>query len=120
MIAGVVVCGNTGSVEAALGESEAKAAALASTGVGITVEIVSSGIGCSRLTDSMGSSFNSVTPGDAISASSDLSESSSSYDGDSFAPPKASLTSCVGHLISSTLSGISAAACGTTAAVTSV
>jgi len=41
MIAGVVVCENTGSAEAALGgESEGSIAALASTGVGITVETV--------------------------------------------------------------------------------
>jgi len=41
MIAGVVVCGTIGSAEAALGgESEGNVAALASTGVGITVETV--------------------------------------------------------------------------------
>ena len=41
MIAGVVVCENTGSGEAALGgESEGSIAALASTGVEIAVEAV--------------------------------------------------------------------------------
>src|SRR5882724_580165 len=120
MIAGVVVCGNTGSAEAALGGSEGKAAALASTGVGITVETVWSGTGCSRLTDSTGSSVNAVTAGNAISTSCGLSAGSSSNDEVSFSPSNASLASCVGNVISSMLSGIAAAACGAIAAVTSV
>src|SRR5215475_6753017 len=40
MIAGVVVCGGTGSAEAGLDESGGNVAALASTGVGTTVETV--------------------------------------------------------------------------------
>ena len=120
MIAGVVVCGNTGSAEAALGGSEAKVAALASTGVGMTVETVSSGTDCSRLTDSTGSSVNAVAAGNAISASCGLSAGSSSNGEVSSAPSNASLASCVGHVISSMLSGIAVAACGAIAAVTSV
>src|SRR5438874_13050710 len=49
MIAGDVVCGNTGSVEAAFGESVGKVAALESTGVGITAGTVWAGTGCARL-----------------------------------------------------------------------
>src|ERR1700757_310250 len=120
MIAGVVVCGNTCSAEAALGGSEAKVAALASTGVGMTVETDSSGTDCSRLTDSTGSSVNAVAAGKAISASCGLSVGSSSNGEVSFAPSNASLASCVAHVISSMPSGIAAAACGAIAEVTSV
>src|SRR5712675_612583 len=119
MIAGVVVCGNTGSVEAPLGGSEAKVAALASTGVGMTEETGSSGTDCSSLADLTGSSVNTVAAGNAISASCGLSAGSSSNGEVPFAPSNASLASCVGHVISSMPSGIAAAACGAIAAVTS-
>src|SRR5215470_385753 len=112
MIAGVVVCGNTGSAEAVVGESEENLAVLLSTRVGITVEAVWSGPGWSWLIDSTGSSVNAVTAGDATSASREISVGSSSKDVVSFAPRNISLASGVGHLISSTLSGISAVACG--------
>src|SRR4026209_11281 len=120
MIAGVVVCGNTGSAESALGGSEAKVPALASTGVGMTVETGSSGTDCSNLTDSTGSSVNAVAAGNAISASCGPSAGSSSNGEVSSAPSNASLASCVGHVISSMPSGIAVAACGAIAAVTSV
>src|SRR5206468_11500693 len=120
MIAGVVVCGSTGSAEATFGGSEAKVAALASTGVGMTVETGSSGTGCSRLADSTGSSVNAVAAGNLISASCGISVGSSSNGEVSFAPSNVSLASGVGHVISSMLSGIAAAACGAIAAVTSV
>src|SRR5882724_1646543 len=112
MIAGVVVCGNIGSAEAAVGESEGNVAALASTGVGITVETVWSGTGGSRLIDSTGSSVNVVTAGNAAFASDGISAGSSGNDGISFAPSNISPASCAGHVISATLSGISAVACG--------
>src|SRR6187397_2020245 len=119
MIAGVVVCGNTGSAEAALGGSEAKVAALARTGVGMTVETGSSSTDCSSLTDSTGSSVNAVAAGNALTASCGLSAGSSSNGEVSSAPSNASFASCVGRVISSMPSGIAAAACGATAAVTS-
>src|SRR6266576_2719710 len=120
MIAGVVVCGNTGSAEAGLGGSEGKPAALASTGMGITVETVWLGTSGSRLTDSTGSSVNAVTAGNAISTSCGLSAGPSSNGEVSFSPSNASLGSGVGHVISSMFSGMAAIACGAIAAVTSV
>src|SRR5438132_14261104 len=119
MIAGVVVCGNTGSVEAAFGESEGKVAAFASTGAGNTAGTVWSGTGCSRLIDSMGASVNVGTAGDATSAFCGISTVSPGRDGVSFAPSKMSLGSNVGHANSSTPSEISACVCGAIA-VTSV
>src|SRR5216110_2038116 len=119
MIAGVVVCGNTGSVEAAFGESEGKVAAFASTGVGITAGTIWSGTGCSRLIDSMGGSANVGTTGNATSELCGISTGSSGSDGVSFAPSTMSLGSYVGHANSSTLSEISECACGAIA-VTSV
>src|SRR4029434_1398147 len=124
MIAGVVVCGNTGSAEAALGESEGNVAALASTGVGTTVETVGSGTGCSktacsRLIDSTGNSVNVVTAGNGTCSSRGISAGSSGNDAGFFGPSNILLASGVGQVISSTLSEISAVACGAIA-VTSV
>src|SRR4029079_13791839 len=120
MIAGVVVCGNTGSTEAAIGGPEAKVAALASTGVGMTVETGSSDTDCSRLTESTASSVNAVAAGNVISTSCSLSAGSSSKGEVSSAPSNASLASCGGHVISSMLSGVAVASCGAIAGVTSV
>src|SRR5580765_7266930 len=104
MIAGVVVCGNTGSAEAVPGESEGNIAALASTGMGITVETVSSGTGGSKLIESTGNSVNVVTAGTATSASAGISAASSENDVVSFTPSNISLASSAGHVISSMLS----------------
>src|ERR1043166_1454796 len=106
MIAGVVVCGNTGSAEAALCKSEGNLALLASTGVGITVGTVCSAAGCSKtggsttggskLIDSMGSSVNVVAAGDATSPSRGISTGSSGNEAVSVAPSHVSFASYVG------------------------
>src|SRR5436190_9001986 len=115
MIAGVVICGNTGSVDGALaGESEESIAALASTGVGITAEAISSGTDDSRLIGSTGSSVNVVTAGTATSASRGISADSCGVSADSsgndsgcFVSSKLSLASGAGQVISSTFSATS-------------
>src|SRR5262249_21430226 len=121
MIAGVVVCENTGSEESVLGGSEGKVAVLASTGVGITVEAVWSEIDGS-LIESTSTSLTPTRAGSAISMSCDVSSPSSCSNNDelSFTPSKASLASYAGHATSSicwilsgsTLSGTSTSGSG--------
>src|SRR5262245_13707677 len=129
MIAGVVVCGNTGSAKAALCKSEGNVAAFSTTGTEVTAETVCSGTGSSKTggsttggskpIDSMGSSVNVVAAGDATSPSRGISKGSSGNEAVSVAPSSISFASYVGRVISSTLSGISADGCGVIA-VTSV